>query len=261
MTRDDSSIRPWIRILWQFTVLGGMLWPASLLPQDSSAPPADGMCLWLKADAGIVSDDQSRVIEWQDQSGNDNNAEAENDDYWGIYPPLLVENAVNGRPAVQFGGERNTAFDLPGVLSGAQECELFFVLRKNPDLSGDLFDDNDLGELFGGATSYPNAVGEIDDGTGIQTNTGKPAQDITRYSVYNVSVSQIEKVARLNGVGYFAQNLDADSVNFGDSMRLGVVSHGEWYAGFRGAIAEMIVYNRALSDGERTGAIAYLHKK
>lgn len=70
---------------------------ASVLPPT----PSGKLRLWLKADAGVVTDAGGRVREWQDQSDNRNNA---------VQPcatsePLLVfPPALAGRPALRFDG-------------------------------------------------------------------------------------------------------------------------------------------------------------
>ena len=73
-----------------------------------SAPPVtNGLAIWLKPDAGIVTNSAGNVIEWDDQSGSANNAYQPSSDgnnaspAFGI-PPLLIPDAQNGYPVVRF---------------------------------------------------------------------------------------------------------------------------------------------------------------
>jgi hypothetical protein len=64
------------------------------------------MAWWLKADAGVVTNDAGLVSQWQDQSGNTNNASQTN----SVLQPLLVyPQAIGGRPAIQFNGIQHAA--------------------------------------------------------------------------------------------------------------------------------------------------------
>ena len=69
----------------------------------AALPYTNGLALWLKPDAGIITNSTGNVIEWDDQSGNGNNAYQPS--YDGItpgLPPLLLPNAANGYPVVHF---------------------------------------------------------------------------------------------------------------------------------------------------------------
>ncbi len=186
MTRDDSSIRPWIRILWQFTVFCGILWPVAVLAQESPAPPPDGMVLWLKSDTGVLTDGEGIITQWSDQSGNSNHA------YGRIDPsaqtdlgPSVITGAVNGLPAVYFG--LSSFLDLPNALDGAAAGEVFLVVKKDPiSIPGASYS---YGALFGdNQTYYPDGTGKVMDSMGFLSDLGKPTQDIFNYCIYNVSV-------------------------------------------------------------------------
>ncbi len=56
--------------------------------------------LWLKADAGVTAGAGGIVTAWQDQSGKGNNAAQSTADLY----PLLVTNAINGKPVLRFDG-------------------------------------------------------------------------------------------------------------------------------------------------------------
>ncbi len=59
------------------------------------------LALWLEGSQGVTGDGNGYASEWADQSGNANNLTQPNGD---LYAPLLVTNAINGLPALQFDG-------------------------------------------------------------------------------------------------------------------------------------------------------------
>ncbi len=68
-------------------------------PPPPSSPVTNGLQLWLRADAGVTVNAGGDVTNWADQSGNGNNA-AQAD----ANAPLLVTNEVNGKPVLRFEG-------------------------------------------------------------------------------------------------------------------------------------------------------------
>lgn len=59
------------------------------------------LSLWLKADAGVVTNSAGQVSQWQDQSGNGNHAGQSNT---SLEPLLVHPAAIGGRPALRFDG-------------------------------------------------------------------------------------------------------------------------------------------------------------
>jgi len=55
---------------------------------------------WLRADGGVQTRRGAAVASWTDQSTNGFTASISD----GAYQPLLVHNAINGRPALRFDG-------------------------------------------------------------------------------------------------------------------------------------------------------------
>ena len=73
---------------------------------QTTAPPlpvvtSGTLQLWLEADAGVVTNASGQVSEWQDQSGNANDAFQANADY---QPLLVYPSEIGGRAAVRFDG-------------------------------------------------------------------------------------------------------------------------------------------------------------
>lgn len=78
---------------------------SATLPNISSGT----LRLWLKADAGVVTNSSGRVNRWQDQSGNANDALQATAN---LQPLITVPGNLNGKPAVRF------AANPPGDTSG-----------------------------------------------------------------------------------------------------------------------------------------------
>lgn len=83
----------------------------------------DGLVLWLKADKGLVLRNDS-VVQWQDMSGNDNNAVLSTP-----LPPQLIKNSVNNLPSICFNG-KNNGFQTPIISNFKNRRGAFFVVLK-----------------------------------------------------------------------------------------------------------------------------------
>jgi hypothetical protein len=97
--------------------------PVSLTISGSIPTYASGtnLQLWLEANAGVITNGGGGVTGWNDQSGNNHNAFLTNvivtngNSYPGTItytgtPSVLVENAVNGQPAIHLLGANNNFF-------------------------------------------------------------------------------------------------------------------------------------------------------
>src|SRR5205814_8881189 len=84
---------------WSF--LASSLAASWIIPASAQTlTVTNGLQLWLIADAGVTAGAGGKVTAWQDQSGNGNNAAQTTADM----SPLLVNNAINGKPVLRFDG-------------------------------------------------------------------------------------------------------------------------------------------------------------
>lgn len=219
------------------------------------AMPLTDLRLWLKADAGIArSGTNNRVNCWLSQSGNAI--------VGGIQPtpanqPLLVESAINGRPAVRFDGT-NDYLNLPNFLNGTTQAEMFIVLKATADTPGTARGSWCFGsDIY--YPLYPYTDGTITDGFGSTNkyNIGNPAQALDQAHLFNVAAVTGEWTARMNGL---AQYITANNVyGYTTSPQLGI-TYG-WYAEtyfFAGDVAELLIYDRVLNSDERDAVGNYL---
>ena len=225
-------------------------------PLTGSAMPLSSMRLWLKADAGAVLGPENI---WLDQSGLNNHATQVS----GPLQPLLVENALNGHPVIRFDGT-GQHFALPNFMAGATAAEVFVVLKRS-NVTTTAYRLWSMGTEAVSQpdyyTVYPyNADGMIYErfGTTVRKTTGKPAQSLDQYHLYNVVSRDGEFTNRLNGVVNYATN--GNTYGFSTAPYLGGFP-GSYANYFGGDIAELIIYDRALTGPERERVSWYLAAK
>jgi chitodextrinase len=155
----------------------------TILLVASNYIPTEGLRLWLKADSGVVVDGAGGVTDWADKSGAYKNA-------YGPDPsgrPLLVANAINGKPALRFDGV-DDFLEIPKFMANATEGELFVVVK----LPGFATRDDGLWSLGGADGTWTelqgaNRIMTEDFGRSYRTAVGVPITPITNYVIYNVS--------------------------------------------------------------------------
>lgn len=234
------------------------------------APPMDGMLLWLKADAGITRDEGGRVSTWADQSGMGNDATQLDPEK----RPLFEGAAINGKPALQFEKSRTVLSTEP--LSPPPQFSIFVVISLN---------DNNYAQLIqcapaGGeaATAVLNLLSGPNDGNGLYiygdggvVAITTPAQSLPLNWLEASTVSLAEVIAD----GYGGQTTllrNGEKVGSSDSpfgnirgagkprpLHIGGTSTG--FPSANGLLAEVIIYETALSDSERQGVEKYLAEK
>jgi hypothetical protein len=232
-------------------------------PPPTGGPSLTGLAMWLKADAGVTKNG-NYVAGWADQSGNGAGASQAT----VARQPLFVGSAVNGKPALQFdGADDYMDFTLP--VSGLSEMTIVVVSSARTELDGSIFgsyrspiywgDQRNTGigavyltplspEVqfrFGGTQAYGKYVRPAKLGTGWSATTAvKQSGDERLYVNGTQVVSLSGKPATISGV-----------------PSLGSLGRGFNSVGYIGQIAEVLVYNRALTDTERQALDAYLKSK
>jgi hypothetical protein len=224
-----------------------------------------GLTLWLHAAAVALADAQP-VAAWPDSSGaglNFGQAEA-------ARRPTLRTNVVGGQPVVRFDGVDDvlSAGSVAGsVLVGANEATVFCVQKQagakaqNTTLHWIAPDDTNR---FGAHLSYENTLifdfGNVT--AGGRVGGAQPAGWDDAFKI--VSLRRLSGGAGAIRVG----GADAVTGTFTDALDntqsapLFVGGMGaEAVSALQGDLAELIVYNRGLSDAERTQVYDYLNAK
>jgi hypothetical protein len=238
--------------------------------QSTSSIPTAGLQLWLKADAGVDTLNGT-VSRWHDQSGNGNDAIQAS----ASRQPLLVAGQLNGMPVVSFDGV-NDKLGFTGTTHMTQ-FSLFLVINNHPGTPGNeghiiIFGANGdydhqwfMGptpsDSIGMATGWTNYINAISPGLGAY-NQWRNLSVVTTGSVWNTTVQWDGNNAHMSPGGFD----QAISVPMGDATGSG--------GGIGGAdgvpvgtllakcdVAEVIVYNVALSDSMRRTVEQYLATK
>lgn len=208
---------------------------------STSAPASSGLRLWLRPTIGTQG--FGPVESWQDQSGLGNHATQ-------VSPearPILSSAEVNGLPAVKFDGI-DDRLDLPNVMDGATEGEIFAVLRQEhrEDVPNVLWR---FGQSDGSA--YFNDFRYEDFGTDEQ-NLHAALVDGKRYHIMNVSIAANgDMIERIDGS--LAWQRTGAAVAFSSEPMLA--------PGFKGALVEILVYDRVLDSMERSDVVSYLSNR
>lgn len=218
---------------------------------DASPPftPAvlPGLELWLKADEGLVADGGS-VLEWDDQSAR--NDPSRNASLGTFGAPTVIDAGFG--PGIFFGvndGLRTGAWD--GGLS--DPISVFVVAGKAPTTPvGNAYLFNSLDPLVQHAVFVQN------------DNLLLEYAGANGPSATSVLSEPMAIVAVFNGASSFilqsSNHGDAGSSSPGPNKPTAGFIIGNYAAngfGFRGYIAEFVVYSRVLSDGEIASLNAY----
>jgi len=217
--------------------------------------PQDGMVLWLDAGKGITP--TSGVSMWADQSGNGNHAVQTNT----FYQPTYITDELNDNPVVRF-TEGEKYLSHPSILTN--DYTTFYVLKLTESQEKLLYyyhagiiNSGDLGFFaeakwlstseggWGSVGKYPSW------GSYFRTSEEYPTPEEWR-----VHTHQPEKLYK-NGTE--VEYLRSDDVHAGGLITIGSRSDHMLY--FVGDIAEILVYNRILSDSEREFVETYLNAK
>ena len=214
---------------------------------EGGAPPLPtNLELWLKADAGVTAVD-TRVSQWADQSGNGHHASMAD----AAKQPFLVDSQLNGKPVVRFAGAESLRF----AANVQANNFTFFVVGKNnrPDEAFNLIlgpsggRNNQLRWESGSVVlftlqSSPNVTSNVGNTKIYHQLAG--SYDGSTFSFFRDGTPQSSQALQTSEVWAFGQV-------------------GAWYSEYFALadMAEIMVYNRALSDAERTTVGTYLGGK
>ncbi|MEW6360067.1 MAG: fibronectin type III domain-containing protein [Planctomycetota bacterium] len=238
----------------QMVVIMGLLAAATSGLAQLPSPRATNLQLWLKADAGVERDGH-RITLWRDQSGNGNDARAEDNT-----APLWIENGPNGQPAVRFDGA-HSFFTVPhrDTLNAQGGFTAFCVFRytdgfrllQKKDRSGGGGPD---GWFIAPQSGLGVAGHFVKRGrfarnlVHLQTCVFDPTAGVVRILTDGKPVETINDVA--------APKPNTDPIHIGKRHNPGGTE-----GHLKGDVAEMLIYNTALADKEREQVEAYLRDK
>jgi hypothetical protein len=238
----------------------------------AAGPPTDQLVLWLRADSGLATNGAT----WADQSGQNHNATAISGE-----APTYVANAINGLPAAQFSGGQ--AMTIAGNLLTSQQFTVIALVtdtgvNEGLGLRRDVISNwspstGPQSIYMGTVTSqvsktnpspvdrirFTDAIGGSTDKKNPEGGEGKIKTPTTAFEFGGVSNTTNAKIF-VNGKTVYT--LPTKLPTRDETM--------PWFIGQQGAanvefyigdIAEILVYNKALSTSDLKKVTAYLHKK
>ena len=251
--------------------------PVNITVTGSGAPSltvSNELRLWLAADAGVATGGGGEVTDWADQSPNLNDAAQRT----AGEEPLLVSNAINGKPALRFDGA-DDYLEIPNSaslqpLSG--DWTVFFVGQRRPGSQGD------FPQIIG---SRPWIAG-LDkgwsvsmDGSGLVAShyadgsTGHDVPQVRAASALSLSSAQVWQVEENRTAGrtkFFAGGvldrststaMPSGTIDQADPIRIGREIGGANNRRASMDLAEVLVYGNALGDADRESVTVYLSSK
>ncbi len=240
---------------------------AVTLPTTGTVLPLTSLAVWLKQDAGVMTNDATEIVSWSDQSGNGAHATS------GLSGtrPTLVANQINGASVARFDGT-NDALLIYGGDPNATAAEVYVVIQAAqayPDQSRGFWQMNNTSTSM---TYYPRTDGTLTDDFGSVNahDLGAPIKRIDQFRLYNASSQAGSWIARLDGVNQFSTTDNQFQFNpsnmslYGHSLGMGYGNDHQGSIGasyFAGDIAEVMIFNKALSDDERHAVENYLMVK
>ena len=228
-----------------------------IAPQADDLPVRDRLTLWLRADRGLEMDGDGKVLFWRDHSSVNKRGLHPHDASQAIadHCPVWTADGINGQPAIRFDGEKQF-LHVAGTILSNQQFTLIAVATHQGKSEGPR-------ELISNWHRLGRSTSSIFLGTdgesGVrfsdsfaQAGSLQMPQDpfiLTAISSANGAVT-FQNGREIGRGKLSSRDLSAPYV-------IGTQGNyqSEWW---QGDIAEMIVYDRALTEKERTSVWQYL---
>jgi CHAT domain-containing protein len=213
--------------------------------------PTSGLKLWLSADSGVsMSSSPGSVSKWQDQSGHGLHAGM----HTASRQPSLIPNAINGLPVIRFNGAQSLILESQLRL---RDMTLFIVARNNQ--SSESFH-----MLLGPAGSSPPDQLRFQNGSQVVFAGTGNNMPMVAPTVGNTRVYHALSV-RYDGSTWkvYRDGKSVSSSSFETTGPWNLLQIGAWFSQhfLVGDIAELVAYDRALTETERGSVNSYLRKK
>lgn len=208
-----------------------------------------GLELWLRADS-IDQVDGSQVAEWRDESGNDRHATQASPSA----KPTLHLDAVNGKPAVKFNPLLSNMFMTTPSVGITQPNTVIVVGKQTSTATEGRFIDSAVGgtrQLLG----LTITAGRFDSYAGTASVQGSKNRS-GAFHILTMVFNGASSVGYLDGAQEVAGNPGSNGLGV---VYLGNDGGGSAY--LTGEIAEVLIFDHALSSEERAGVESYLATK
>lgn len=215
--------------------------------------------LWLSADS-VNTPDGQHVDVWRDLSGNSLHV-SQSDVNW---QPVLVAGGLNGQPVLRFDGSDGFVRSsvLGSLLTSKDQANVFVVIKQaGSDPRNTIIGWGNNPERLLFHTTYDNLLSwqHGDPNGGSLLNVTQPAGWDDSWQLAEGYRNGAGAEVRVGGQS-LATGTFTDTPDIAASFPLYI---GTDYAGnaFTGDVAEILIYDRALSDAERNAVSTYLAEK
>jgi Big-like domain-containing protein/concanavalin A-like lectin/glucanase superfamily protein len=226
------------------------------------APPAIGQQLWLRADAGVTTNASGAVTAWDDQSGHVNNASQSLD---LNFAPALINNAANGKPVLRFDGVDDylEVASSPSIAITGDIASFFVVKFDDFATFRAVWGKTDINQPR--PTDYyvlpgsgvPRAFRGGDTGNDSVDGAGRLATNAYLVVGFNQAGNAFSH--HLNGAPFGGGSMDAVPTDAGKPLRIG--TRDDFATQMKGDIAELLIYDTALSSSQIQSLASYLGAK
>lgn len=220
----------------------------------SLLPVSSGLVLHLQAESGVAADGSGVVSQWYDQSGTGNDLDVTTGQ------PLLDPEAANGRSAITFDGVDDSIgrSGVSGLPTGHSDRSVMMVVRYHSDgWGGFVYGTNVCNQAFGLVVSQANSgVGKLSTigWCGANDQISSAVGTGSGWLLHSAIVSGDIMQQYVNGeqVGTLAHvyNTKSDLLRIGRNLGKATAVAMD--------VAELLVFDRALSETERFQLEQYL---
>lgn len=226
---------------------------------DLPAIVATGLWAWHDAaDVSSITHEAGRVTEWQDKSANGCDVYMSSG---SSARPYTGTRSMNGKNVLVFSGGQRLVFP-GGYLLGVGDSTVMVVYQADVAAHGYLIS----GRVGSRSYAYEMAVNTASNGI-LRVNHAD-ANNFTLWSGGDGLAAHAGALRRDGGTvevlldGVFRDSSSATNVSLDGTMYYGTrydgLSFGFYY---QGVIAEVLIYDRALSDAEMAQNLSYLEAK
>jgi hypothetical protein len=232
-------------------------WPGEILPVTSN------LQLWLdSSDSSTVILTDNAVSSWNDKSGNSRNATQAT----SANRPTYVQSAIGGKPAIRFDGANDHLTSTFSFLNGNTTHTIFIVMKYVGNGSSNDGYKPTIG-LFNSGGSDKGAIHYINPSAQGASYPYFPAfnsyDNVSSYTIgssYIIEFSAESTVWRVlrNGIQEGTANVSTSPSGI-DGIQIARQPNPQRHA--QNDYAEILIYNVALSAGDKTLVRNYLNSK
>jgi len=237
----------------------------------SPAVPVSGLAAWYRADAGVTTDGSGNVSLWSDQSVNHNDASQATSGT----RPALVSSSLNGNPVLRFtsAGKWLSAADNPSLRNSATSIvavyrpstlSVYQSLISKPYYSGSWTSPYASYIMGITPTNYPYLSTAS---TGATLNSINPTTTVstgTAYLLMGIYGNGNEQFY-INGASLGTSAVTNNPLDYSgapsNDLAIGTRSSTSTGAPCLGDLAEILIYDHALSAAEQAQVGVYLSNK